>query len=67
MRKYPYHINDPEFARAVVESFLEIAGRPQQKGNTQKSTDKGEISTGSTILKSPVDFPNAKKGQLSSL
>jgi len=25
IRRLPYHINDPEFARALVEAYLEVA------------------------------------------
>ncbi len=29
VRRLPYHINDPEFARALVETYLDLAASPR--------------------------------------
>jgi uncharacterized protein (UPF0261 family) len=29
VRRLPYHINDPEFARAIVKTYLELAESPR--------------------------------------
>ncbi|XP_019095974.1 PREDICTED: uncharacterized protein LOC104762934 isoform X2 [Camelina sativa] len=70
---YPHHINDPEFAEALVASFLEICPKsysqikPSETASTKPRTgehDDGHISkTGlrpERIPYSPTDFPNAK-------
>ncbi|XP_078431575.1 TIM-barrel signal transduction protein [Wolffia australiana] len=69
VRKYPYHINDPEFAAALVESFLEVAGGggKDESPASLPAVDPGrKVSSRSReiILKSPVDFPDAKKETL---
>ncbi|CAN8251330.1 unnamed protein product [Cochlearia groenlandica] len=70
---YPHHINDPEFAEALVASFLEICPKtcsqmkPSETALTKSSTEKpddahmSKMSLGTErILYSPKDFPNAK-------
>lgn len=61
MKEYPYHINDPEFANALVDAFLEI-----NKKNTNNSippqvdipkavehSNGGSASTASSIGATP--------------
>ncbi|GMH14879.1 hypothetical protein Nepgr_016720 [Nepenthes gracilis] len=38
---YPYHINDPEFAKALVDSFLEISMKNTNDPITQKLASHG--------------------------
>ncbi|OEL19846.1 Uncharacterized protein y4oV, partial [Dichanthelium oligosanthes] len=62
----PYHINDPEFANALVDAFLGMdvkacsTAQPQQDGNIKKSCSGQKILDSSIIWRPPVDFPNAK-------
>lgn len=69
----PYHINDPEFADALVNCFLEI--NPEVKRNASSCSDQfsDEIldedvdayeyeSKHLTVAYSPVEFPDAKPG-----
>ncbi|CAA6665252.1 unnamed protein product [Spirodela intermedia] len=71
VRRYPYHINDPRFAGALVDSFLELAGHICKNASPPLSSvpksahqrpqpSVGDISVRPIVLKSPVDFPNAK-------
>ncbi|XVE87339.1 hypothetical protein DITRI_Ditri18aG0109800 [Diplodiscus trichospermus] len=70
---YPYHINDPEFANALVDSFMEICSNnpteyslPQVTSNErsqdlQKAHDYNMNSSSSGIVTySPSNFPDAK-------
>ncbi|CAL9201494.1 unnamed protein product [Musa hybrid cultivar] len=68
---FPNHINDPEFAEALVDSFLEIfkfsrSGTPQQTVRTPENQSlvndilKGNYSDGTAIWWAPIDFPDAK-------
>ncbi|TVU11241.1 hypothetical protein EJB05_44814 [Eragrostis curvula] len=69
----PYHINDPEFANALVDAFLSMnlmtSSSVTQKNNTPqpKKDDKSKesssvqrISDSSSIWRSPTDFPDAR-------
>ncbi|VYS71599.1 unnamed protein product [Arabidopsis thaliana] len=67
---YSHHINDPEFAEALVASFLEICPKtyaqikPSETTSTKPSTgehDDGHVrSRLERIPYSPKEFPNAK-------
>ncbi|KFK28315.1 hypothetical protein AALP_AA8G500300 [Arabis alpina] len=66
---YPHHINDPEFAQALVASFIEICPKnyaqinPPETASTKPSTgepDDGHAAKIERIPYSPKDFPNAK-------
>ncbi|CAN6178136.1 unnamed protein product [Urochloa humidicola] len=62
----PCHINDPEFANALVDAFLTMdvkassTAQPQQDGKIKKSSSGQESSDSSIIWRPPVDFPDAK-------
>ncbi|CAL5038489.1 unnamed protein product [Urochloa decumbens] len=60
----PYHINDPEFANALVDAFLSMdvkaSVQPQQDDKIKKSSSGQESSDSSIIWRPPVDFPDAK-------
>lgn len=72
---YPYHINDPEFVDALVDSFIEICSKsptdsslPQvasceSSQDLQKDHDynMNSLSSG-TITYSPSNFPDARPG-----
>ncbi|PIA55818.1 hypothetical protein AQUCO_00700265v1 [Aquilegia coerulea] len=71
LKRFPYHINDPEFANALVESFLEIANNiskdfgSQQDNLAHRNQDLLEDSSKDltecrTIYSTPVDFPEAR-------
>ncbi|XP_025813733.1 uncharacterized protein LOC112891048 isoform X3 [Panicum hallii] len=61
----PYHINDPEFANALVDAFLGMdvkassKAQPQQDGKKKKSSSGQKSSDKSIIWRPPVDFPDA--------
>lgn len=68
---YPYHINDVEFANAIVDSFLEINNKNGKEFSPQTSvaedSNVGAVPTmGYSSLKatiySPSDFPDAHPG-----
>lgn len=72
---YPYHINDPEFAEELVNSFLEICSKSPAKsslphiGSHEPSQDFCEESLSNTsavrtgpLHYSPSDFPDAMPG-----
>ncbi|RLN11913.1 hypothetical protein C2845_PM09G13200 [Panicum miliaceum] len=62
----PYHINDPEFANALVDAFLGMdvkassKAQSQEDGREKKSSSGQKSSDKSIIWRSPVDFPDAK-------
>ncbi|CAH8354180.1 unnamed protein product [Eruca vesicaria subsp. sativa] len=64
VNKYSHHINDPEFAEALVASFLEICPKTyaQIKPSSETaSTDDGhDVPKPERIPYSPKNFPNAK-------
>ncbi|KAK9113073.1 hypothetical protein Scep_020592 [Stephania cephalantha] len=73
VNKFPYHINDPEFADALVRSFLEISGNVQRDAGSQlnshirpslkpskESTSKGNLSAPRIISASLSEFPDAR-------
>lgn len=71
MNIYSQHINDPEFAEALVASFLEICPKtyaqikPSETASTKRSTEEHDdehVSRPERIPYSPKDFPNAKPG-----
>lgn len=70
---YPYHINDPEFANTLVESFLEIRKMHAKDAVPHKiiapsqdlhedSISKPSLLGNETICYSPSDFPDARPG-----
>ncbi|XP_021834404.1 uncharacterized protein LOC110774166 [Prunus avium] len=73
VKVYPHHINDHEFANALVDSFLEISTKssirspPSQvsipESNQQaheSSVSKMNFSSSGTILRNLIDFPDAR-------
>ncbi|KAI4325465.1 hypothetical protein MLD38_030863 [Melastoma candidum] len=69
IRLYPYHINDAQFAKAIVDAYIEIdqASRtePSAAVNSTEDTDKEEVSGISyssfrAAFYHPTNFPNAK-------
>ncbi|KAH1082094.1 hypothetical protein J1N35_021855 [Gossypium stocksii] len=73
VKTYPYHINDPEFAKALVDSFMEICSKnptdsslPQvasceSSQDLQKGHDYNVNSSSSgTLTYSPSNFPDAR-------
>nr|CAB3470504.1 unnamed protein product [Digitaria exilis] len=62
----PYHINDPEFANALVDAFLSMdvkassTAQTPQDGHVNKSCSGQKNSDSSIIWRPPVDFPDAK-------
>ncbi|TKW21375.1 hypothetical protein SEVIR_4G162700v4 [Setaria viridis] len=62
----PYHINDPEFANALVDAFLSMdvkacsTVQPQQDGKMKNSCSGQKSSDSSIVWRPPVDFPEAK-------
>ncbi|WVZ79592.1 hypothetical protein U9M48_027157 [Paspalum notatum var. saurae] len=67
----PHHINDPEFANALVDEFLSMdvkascTAQPKQDENVKKSCSGQKISDSSIICRPPVVFPDAKPDSLS--
>lgn len=68
---YPYHINDPEFANALVDSFLDISMKNSKDASPQHSEPNQDLhvdfsknkSSGYEIISySPSDFPDARPG-----
>lgn len=72
---YPYHINDPEFAEALVDSFMEICSKNptdssllqvascESSQDLQKGHDYNVNSSSSgTLAYSPSNFPDARPG-----
>lgn len=74
MKKFPYHINDPEFANALVDSFLEIGSNISQDFGHQQNAflnlnqdlpKEGipvKLPGYGSIYSSPKDFPEARPG-----
>ncbi|MBA0560760.1 hypothetical protein Golob_017638 [Gossypium lobatum] len=73
VKTYPYHINDPEFAKALADSFMEICSKNPtdsslpQVASCESSQDlrKGHdynVSSSScgTLTYSPSNFPDAR-------
>lgn len=73
VKAYPYHINDPEFVKALVDSFMEICSKnptdsslPQvasceSSQDLQKGHDYSMNSSSSgTLTYSPSNFPDAR-------
>ncbi|XP_022741802.1 uncharacterized protein LOC111293274 [Durio zibethinus] len=73
VKMYPYHINDPEFADALVDSFLEIClknptdcslpqvASSESSQDLQKGHDYNVNSSNSgTLTYSPSNFPDAR-------
>lgn len=72
---FPYHINDPEFAIALVDAFLSMDIKssdtiihksnmvlPKQDANTKESCSGQRTSDSSIIWRPPMDFPDARPG-----
>lgn len=66
---YPYNINDPEFADALVDSFLDISEKNltvSSSAESASSTKDFVLSRGTlsrdTIYSHPSNFPDAKPG-----
>ncbi|XP_042457810.1 toMV susceptible protein tm-1(GCR26)-like [Zingiber officinale] len=74
VKVYPYHINDSEFADALVDSFLEIFPRSRTPRQSAKKLDSHSLKmdtmnlmnyTGAqTIWRAPMEFPDAKPGSV---
>lgn len=71
IKLYPYHINDAEFAKAIVDAFLEIdrAARrePPAAFNSTKDMNKEQesgisYSSFTAAFYQPTNFPSAKPG-----
>ncbi|KAJ0039537.1 hypothetical protein Pint_28343 [Pistacia integerrima] len=73
VKVYPYHINDPEFAEALVDAFLEISGKNPMDSNSlqnilcepsqglhENSVSNINISSHGMISYSPSNFPDAR-------
>ncbi|CAN1814046.1 ToMV susceptible protein tm-1(GCR26) [Linum perenne] len=74
VKVFPYNINDPEFANALVDSFLEIASEHPLKPNPSEapkcvpSQDQRkrnlESSKSATVPYSPNNYPDARPDTL---
>ncbi|KDP44571.1 hypothetical protein JCGZ_22153 [Jatropha curcas] len=71
VKVYPFHVNDSEFADALVNSFLEIISEntmyssPPQSGSHEPSHDLQNVSNVKssrceTICYSPINYPDAR-------
>ncbi|ONH96903.1 hypothetical protein PRUPE_7G158600 [Prunus persica] len=73
VKVYPHHINDHEFANALVDSFLEISTKssirsppsqvsiPESNQQTyESSVSKMNLSSSGAILRNLIDFPDAR-------
>lgn len=73
VKMFPYHINDPEFAIALVDAFLSMDIKssdtiihknnmvlPKQDANTKESCSGQRTSDSSIIWRPPMDFPDAR-------
>ena len=70
---YPFHINDPEFADALVDTFLEISlGNPKDSTHLQNPVSEPNLelqdvsnlnsSSHETIYYSLSNYPDARPG-----
>lgn len=70
---YPHHINDLEFANALVDAFLEINGKTGKDATNPPVTTPESVehshedyasntSSFRTIVYAPSEFPDAKQG-----
>lgn len=74
VKVHPYHINDSEFADALVDSFLEIFPRSRTPRQSAKTLESHSLKmdtmslinyTGAqTIWRAPMEFPDAKPGSV---
>uniref|UniRef100_A0A803L6W4 Tm-1 protein n=1 Tax=Chenopodium quinoa TaxID=63459 RepID=A0A803L6W4_CHEQI len=77
VKKYPHHINDPEFATALVDAFLEISSKSATNSHLKKLTANGHNQDLSEDVKAKADsssypsveyslseFPDANKDTL---
>ena len=75
MKLLPYHINDPEFANALVDAFLSMDLKAssnitqgnnmvlrKQDANKKESCAEERTSDSSIIWRPPVDYPDARPG-----
>ncbi|XP_019182764.1 PREDICTED: uncharacterized protein LOC109177765 isoform X3 [Ipomoea nil] len=66
VKSFPYHINDLEFANALVDSFLDICSKPKAVDTHQASNESIEednqtkLPSGESLHSCPSDFPDAK-------
>ncbi|KAJ0753814.1 putative TIM-barrel domain, IGPS, aldolase-type TIM barrel, UPF0261 domain-containing protein [Helianthus annuus] len=64
VKVYQYHINDTEFAKALVDSFLEIHKKPNNSTQKPRVVEPDALSTPSktyrTIPYNLTNFPDAK-------
>ena len=75
MNLYPCHINDSEFANALVNSiliskdssFLQIASPEADQEFQENTVSKMNLSSVGAILYSPSDFPDARPGLVLTL
>jgi hypothetical protein len=71
----PYHINNPEFANALVDAFLSMDIKassnttqennmvlPKQDAKEKESCAEEWTSDSSIIWRPPVDYPDARPG-----
>lgn len=61
---YPQHINDPDFANALVDSFLEISKKKSMASSPLQDIvpeSRQDVYNGS-IVRSLSDFPDARPG-----
>ncbi|XP_021714562.1 uncharacterized protein LOC110682529 isoform X1 [Chenopodium quinoa] len=77
VKKYPHHINDPEFATALVDAFLEISSKSAPNSHSKKLSANGHNRDLSEDVKAKADsssypsvdyslseFPDANKDTL---
>ncbi|VFQ93439.1 unnamed protein product [Cuscuta campestris] len=70
VKTFPYHINDMEFANALVDSFLDISVKPKVVDTSQATFESSKeanlvghtkFSSKESLYSCPSDFPNAKQ------
>lgn len=73
VKTFPYHINDLEFANALVDSFLDISVKPKVVDTSQATFESSKeanlvghtkFSSKESLYSCPSDFPNAKQETL---